>query len=135
MPQTVPSAGFTPPSSYDYSAVFAADSFDLSLLPGSEVQVPDCQQLLSLYCDTTSPHMFPAEDVPVLDPAKLKPIKEEPFSPSPLYYSSQSSACTPAVSPSANDISIKQETSIDLGAILQESRLVALFETVNEGII
>lgn len=122
MPQTVPSAGFTPPSSYDYSAVFAADSFDLSLLPGSDLQVPDCQQLLSIYCDTTSPHMFPAEDI-VLDPAKLKPIKEEPFSPSPFYY--QSPTHTPAVSPSlANSISIKQETSIDLGAILQESRLV-----------
>ncbi|XP_075211508.1 DNA-binding protein Ets98B isoform X2 [Lycorma delicatula] len=119
MPQTVPSAGFTPPSSYDYSAVFAADSFDLSLLPGSEVQVPDCQQLLSLYCDTTSPHMFPAEDV-ILDPAKLKPIKEEPFSPSPFFY--QSPSCTPAVSPSASGINIKQETTIDLGAILQESR-------------
>lgn len=33
MPQMVPSAGFTPPC--DYSA-FAADSFDLSLLPGGE---------------------------------------------------------------------------------------------------
>lgn len=37
MPQMVPSAGFTPPC--DYSA-FAADSFDLSLLPGGETDLP-----------------------------------------------------------------------------------------------
>lgn len=37
MPQLVPSAGFTPPC--DYSA-FAADSFDLSLLPGGETELP-----------------------------------------------------------------------------------------------
>lgn len=37
MPQMVPSAGYTPPC--DYSA-FAADSFDLSLLPGGETELP-----------------------------------------------------------------------------------------------
>ncbi|XP_073997403.1 DNA-binding protein Ets98B isoform X2 [Rhodnius prolixus] len=35
MPQRVPSGGFSPPSGADYTAVFAAESFDLSLLPPS----------------------------------------------------------------------------------------------------
>lgn len=34
----VPSAGFTPP--FDYNTAFAADSFDLSLLPGGETDLP-----------------------------------------------------------------------------------------------
>ncbi|KAK9509405.1 hypothetical protein O3M35_006732 [Rhynocoris fuscipes] len=35
MPQRVPSGGLSPPSGADYSAVLAAESFDLSLLPPS----------------------------------------------------------------------------------------------------
>ncbi|XP_044728377.1 DNA-binding protein D-ETS-4-like isoform X2 [Chrysoperla carnea] len=45
MPQTVPSAGYTPP--FDYSSVFAADSFDLSLLPSPEATLNDAELPLS----------------------------------------------------------------------------------------
>ncbi|XP_069675388.1 DNA-binding protein D-ETS-4 isoform X2 [Periplaneta americana] len=70
MPQTVPSAGFSPPCDYTN---FAADSFDLSLLP-SDSEVPysptNLQQLMSLYCDPTGspPPMFPEflDDLQVL---------------------------------------------------------------------
>ncbi|KAK7868041.1 hypothetical protein R5R35_007492 [Gryllus longicercus] len=63
MPQTVPSAGFTPPC--DYSN-FAADCFDLSLLPSPDGEVPyspvSLQQVMSFYSDPTTspPSMFPA---------------------------------------------------------------------------
>jgi len=70
MLQTVPSAGFSPPCDYTN---FAADSFDLSLLP-TDSEVPysptNLQQLMSLYCDPTGspPPMFPEflDDLQVL---------------------------------------------------------------------
>ncbi|PNF18523.1 hypothetical protein B7P43_G09016 [Cryptotermes secundus] len=97
MPQTVPSAGFSPPCDYTN---FAADSFDLSLLP-SDSEVPysptNLQQLMSLYCDPTGspPPMFPEflDDLQVLKtmsqhsksnspeqfPYQQQPVKEEPL--------------------------------------------------------
>jgi hypothetical protein len=96
MPQTVPSAGFSPPCDYTN---FAADSFDLSLLP-SDSEVPysptNLQQLMTLYCDSTGspPPMFPdfLDDLQVLKtmsqqhksnsrepfPLQQHPVKEEP---------------------------------------------------------
>lgn len=138
MPQRVPSAGYTPPPSYDFSAVFAADSFDLSLLPGSDAAVSDCTQLLSLYCDadvdcsiSSPPHMFPP-CVPPLDAAakqpQLHPIKQEPPYSPPLFYSSPPYRCdeSPPLAAAA-DINVKQEICLDLGAILQESRYLQEF--------
>ncbi|XP_066996170.2 DNA-binding protein D-ETS-4 [Anabrus simplex] len=63
MPQTVPSAGFSPPC--DYSN-FAADCFDLSLLPSPDGEVPyspvNLFQVMSFYSDPTTspPSMFPS---------------------------------------------------------------------------
>ncbi len=75
MLQIVPSAGFSPPSSSDYSADYAVDNFDLSLLPGgmdNENTFPNhhtpnnsnnnVQQFLSLYYDVNSPPLFPMYD-------------------------------------------------------------------------
>lgn len=143
MPQTVPSVGFAI-SSFDYSAAFAADNFDLSLLPSSsDSEVPyspqDHQQLLSFYDTTSPPPMFPspsAEEIykPIQkDDYLLQTIKEEPFSSLILgqQQSWDTSSCSSAYSspvycPSPqNPVSpriIKQETTIDLEEILKESR-------------
>ncbi|XP_039279019.1 DNA-binding protein D-ETS-4 isoform X2 [Nilaparvata lugens] len=146
MPQRVPTAGYTPPPSYDFSAVFAADSFDLSLLPGSDA-VSDCTQLLSLYydadciADPDPPHMLPAASCqPPLDQIKFKPqppppqqqeIKQEPYSPaaSSFFYNSPPYRCddSPIALQFGSDINVKQEVCLDLGAILQESRYLQEF--------
>ncbi|XP_065225959.1 DNA-binding protein D-ETS-4 [Planococcus citri] len=65
MLQIVPSAGFSPPASSEYSADYSVDSFDLSLLPGSvendSAFSSSCngnsnvQQFFSLYYDVNSP--------------------------------------------------------------------------------
>lgn len=129
MPQTVPSLGFGS-SVYDYTSTFAAD-FDLSLLP-SDSEVPQTSQhLLSLYYEATTspPPMFPGEPL-------LKNIKEEPFR-SSIDFSPQSWESSPSASsysspvycPSPQDpfspdplSTIKQEITIDLEEILQESK-------------
>uniref|UniRef100_A0A1B6E6Z2 ETS domain-containing protein n=1 Tax=Clastoptera arizonana TaxID=38151 RepID=A0A1B6E6Z2_9HEMI len=134
MPQTVPSVGFSA-SSFDYSAAFIADNFDLSLLPCADSEVPyspqDQQQLLSFYDSTSPPHMFsPSEDIykSVKDDYSLQNIKEEPFSlisPQSWDSSPSGSAYSSPVycpSPQAPSPRIKQETTIDLEEILRESR-------------
>lgn len=63
MLQIVPSAGFSPPASSEYSADYSVDNFDLSLLPGGvendSVFSASCgnnvQQFFSLYYDVNSP--------------------------------------------------------------------------------
>ena len=144
MPQTVPSLGFAASTaSFDLSAAFVADSFDLSLLPssGCDSEVPyspqnDHQLLLSLYYDTTSPPpMFPAQSPADQELYKQPVIKEEPFTPS-LHHQHQqqncwdtSSCCSSNPSPEycaspQYPISpkIKQEATIDLEEILKESK-------------
>ena len=87
MLQTVPSAGFSPPCDYTN---FAADSFDLSLLP-TDSEVPysptNLQQLMSLYCDPTGspPPMFPEflDDLQVL---KTMSQQHKPNSPEQFAY-------------------------------------------------
>lgn len=139
MPQTVPCLGF--PSSL-FDCTFATD-FDLSLLPlPCDSEVPQyTQSLLSLYCETASPPpMFPS---PSGDKQKdeylLKTIKEEPFVPSTVDFyqqqawetssSSLSNYSSPVYCPSPQDpfspdplSKVKQEITIDLEEILQESK-------------
>lgn len=65
MLQIVPSAGFSPPASSEYSADYSVDSFDLSLLPGGVENDTsfsascngnsNVQQFFSLYYDVNSP--------------------------------------------------------------------------------
>lgn len=62
MLQIVPSAGFSPPSSSEYSANYSVDNFDLSLLPSGidnetafSTASSNVQQFLSLYYDVNSP--------------------------------------------------------------------------------
>lgn len=70
MLQIVPSAGFSPQSSSEYSSNYATDSFDLSLLPAGmdpeisfSVSTNNVQQFLSLYYDINSPPpLFPVYD-------------------------------------------------------------------------
>lgn len=71
MLQIVPSAGFSPPASSEYSADYSVDNFDLSLLPGgvendtsfSTSCNNNVQQFFSLYYDVNSPPpLFPAYD-------------------------------------------------------------------------
>jgi SAM pointed domain-containing ETS transcription factor len=143
MPQTVPSAGFTPPCDYTN---FAADSFDLSLLP-CDCEVPysptNLQQLMSLYCDPTGspPPMFPEflDDLQVLKTMNQqhKSVKEEPpyfqhqgygvqpqpSSPAGSTYTNNPSPYQHCPSPSAT-AAIKHEQTIDLQEILQESRFL-----------
>lgn len=144
MPQTVPSAGFSPPCDYTN---FAADSFDLSLLP-SDSEVPysptNLQQLMSLYCDPTGspPPMFPEflDDLQVLKTMSQqhRPVKEEPTyfqqqgysappqpsSPAGSTYTNNSSPYQHCPSPSSTNTVIKHEQTIDLQEILQESRFL-----------
>ncbi|XP_046673369.1 DNA-binding protein D-ETS-4-like isoform X2 [Homalodisca vitripennis] len=144
MPQTVPSLSLGFSSVCDYSVAFAAD-FDLSLLPTCDSEVPfspqSHQQLLSFYYDTTSPPpMFhsPSEDelFKNKDEYILKNIKEEPFpatldlgyqswesSPTHSNYSSPVYCPSPQESFHPDQVSkIKQEITIDLEEILQESK-------------
>lgn len=134
MPQTVPCLGF-PASVFD--CTFATD-FDLSLLPlPCDSEVPQhSQSLLSLYCEAASPPpMFPS---PSGDKQKdeylLKSIKEEPFVPSIDFYHQQSwetssNYSSPGYCPSPQEpfspdplTKVKQEITIDLEEILQESK-------------
>ncbi|KDR08401.1 DNA-binding protein D-ETS-4 [Zootermopsis nevadensis] len=144
MPQTVPSACFSPTCDYTN---FAADCFDLSLLP-SDSEVPysptNLHQLMSLYCDPTGspPPMFPEflDDLQVLKTMsqQQKSVKEEPTyfqhqvysvppqppSPAGSSYASNPSPYQHCPSPSSATGSIKHEHSIDLQEILQESRFL-----------
>lgn len=94
MLQIVPSAGFSPPSSTDYSSDYAVDDFDLPLLPGPMDSAKpfasnnnSIQQFLSLYCDNNSPaSVFPSVDTCMTkDPITFYPSydnfykKSEPF--------------------------------------------------------
>lgn len=76
MLQIVPSAGFSPPSSSEYSVNYSVDNFDLSLLPGGidnetvfATANSSVQQFLSLYYDINSPPpLFPLYDNTIKDP-------------------------------------------------------------------
>lgn len=142
MPQTVPSAGFSPPCDYNN---IAAD-FDLTLLP-SDSEVPysptNLQQLMSLYCDPTGspPPMFPdlLDDLQVLKtmshhkpnndfPYPQHPIKEEPYllhqgfqtpsSPAGSTASSYANNPSPYQQCPSPSTAIKHEQTIDLQEIL-----------------
>ncbi|KAJ9579030.1 hypothetical protein L9F63_024865, partial [Diploptera punctata] len=141
MPQTVPSAGFSPPCDYNN---IAAD-FDLTLLP-TDSEVPysptNLQQLMSLYCDPTGspPPMFPdlLDDLQVLKamshhkpndfPYPQHPIKEEPYllhqgfqtpsSPAGSTASSYTNNPSPYQQCPSPSTAIKHEQTIDLQEIL-----------------
>lgn len=126
MPQTVPSAaGFSP--SFDYSPF----AFDLSLLPedhdqGSLLKLP---QIKEEACSPrpTSPNTYPSPPYPGLG-GQLSPNYScsdaspgYPTSPYYLPHSPQSAQFYPT-SPEPVKQPVKREKSLDLLAILQESR-------------
>lgn len=120
MPQTVPSASYSPP--LDYS-VFAADYFDLSLLPSPELSFNDIPLSPStgLYTAPSSPvctklppaYTFKVEYTPLISNFKEEPLINFPISPPPSH-SSYSNHSSPIYPQSASPICpIKTEFDLE----------------------
>lgn len=125
MLQIVPSAGFSPPSSSDFSVDYSVDNFDLSLLPGGmdneisfSTNTNNVQQFLSLYYDINSPPPL----FPVYDNTAVKDITDNLIKDVTRYENSIKKTESTSFSSKGNTWNVKGTTEDFFNKVLNDTR-------------